>query len=346
MQSHKNNIIIASAGGRKTTFIVEDALKNKNRKILITTYTTENLEQITSYIVERNGCIPSNITVISWFTFLLHHGVWPYQTYILSGIRVVSIDFKTISAPLQKGGRANPSWYINKGNFLYKDRVTEFVCDCNARSEGLIIKRLEKIYDDIYIDEMQDFVGWDQELIELLMRSSISVNLVGDPRQSTYMTNNSSKNKGQKGKNITTWIDRLQKNSLCQVEERTECFRCNQIICDFADDLYPDLARTVSKNAEETGHDGIFTILRVEVPDYISTHNPKILRWDRRANTMNFPAMNIGISKGRTYERVVIFPTKPMKLYLKTKNIDDAGDISKLYVAVTRAKYSVTFVMD
>jgi len=60
---------------------------------------------------------------------------------------------------------------------------------------------------------------------------------------------------------------------------------------------------------------------------------------------MNYPAINIGVSKGRTYDRVLIFPTKPMKIYLKTKDIKKAGDISKLYVAITRARFSVAFVL-
>ncbi|MGL5692661.1 MAG: UvrD-helicase domain-containing protein, partial [Peptostreptococcaceae bacterium] len=39
----KNNIIISAAGSGKTSYIVNDALKNKNKKILITTFTNENL---------------------------------------------------------------------------------------------------------------------------------------------------------------------------------------------------------------------------------------------------------------------------------------------------------------
>jgi DNA helicase-2/ATP-dependent DNA helicase PcrA len=56
--------------------------------------------------------------------------------------------------------------------------------------------------------------------------------------------------------------------------------------------------------------------------------------------------MNIGLAKGRTYDRVLIFPTKPMKEYLKTQEVAKAGDIAKLYVAVTRARFSVAFVVD
>lgn len=342
----KNHVVIASAGGRKTTFVVEEALKHPDKKILITTYTRENLDQITSYIIERKGYIPSNISVLSLFTFLLREGVWPYQNHVLSTRRVKSLDFNTATVPIVRGGRSNPNWFLNSGNYIYKDRVSEFVCECNTKCGGLVISRLEKIYDVIYIDEMQDLVGWDQELVELIMQSSIVTTLVGDPRQATYGTNQSSKNISQKGGNMMSWVAKLTKKNLCSVEERTDCFRCNQEICNFADNLYPLLPKTTSKNNEKTGHDGIFTISADDVPQYmIDHHNPKILRWNIVSDTLGLPAMNIGNSKGRTFDRVMIFPTHPMKKYLETKNLTIAGDVAKLYVAVTRAKYSVAFVV-
>ena len=49
--------------------------------------------------------------------------------------------------------------------------------------------------------------------------------------------------------------------------------------------------------------------------------------------------------KGKTFDRVMVFPTNPMKAYLKSKDLTAAGDLSKFYVAVTRARYSVAFVI-
>ena len=56
-------------------------------------------------------------------------------------------------------------------------------------------------------------------------------------------------------------------------------------------------------------------------------------------------ANNIGASKGRGYDRVLVFATKPMLAYLKTGDVSKAGDRSKLYVAATRARHSVAFVV-
>jgi len=344
MQSNKNKIIITSAGGGKTTSIVKKALNNEGKNILITTYTLENEDQINDCIIEHKGFLPKNITVLTWFSFLLRHGIRPYQNYIVPDTRIKSVDFD--STPPLKVKKEKHVYFVNKAENIYRDRVSDFVCLCNEKSDGLIIRRLKTIFDHIYIDEMQDLSGWDLDLVELLLKSSISITLVGDPRQTTYRTTNAPKNKGKCGINMIKWIHELQEKSICEFKEQVGCYRSNQEICNFADKLYPQLSKTVSKFNVKTEHDGVFKISPKKVPDYLNKYNPVILRWNKKSNTMGFSALNIGISKGRTYNRVLLFPTEPMKKYLRTKKLSLAGDLSKLYVAVTRARHSVAFVVD
>jgi len=83
----KNQAVIASAGSGKTSGIVEKAIGLAGKRILITTYTTENLEQIKDFLADKYGCIPSQITVVSWYSFLLQDGVRPYQSYVTSAHR-------------------------------------------------------------------------------------------------------------------------------------------------------------------------------------------------------------------------------------------------------------------
>jgi DNA helicase II / ATP-dependent DNA helicase PcrA len=74
--------------------------------------------------------------------------------------------------------------------------------------------------------------------------------------------------------------------------------------------------------------------------------NPTVLRWNRAANTLGLLAMNIGVSKGSTFDRVLIFPTKPMLTYIKSGDPTILASRERLYVAVTRARYSVAFVVE
>ena len=60
--------------------------------------------------------------------------------------------------------------------------------------------------------------------------------------------------------------------------------------------------------------------LAEDVPNTSTKYNPTILRWDKRADTLGLPAMNIGVSKGSTFDRVLIFPTKPITQYLMTRD--------------------------
>lgn len=336
-----NKAVVACAGSGKTTLIVSEALKVKDSNVLITTYTNENIDQIKQSIIEQNGFIPENIYVVPWFTFLLRDGVRPYQSCMSASPRVESILFQST---LNRFHKKND--YFTKNNYIYSTKLSEFVFECNVKSGGLVIKRLEKIYSHIFIDELQDFAGYDLNFFEELFKSAIEIVAVGDPRQSTFATNNSSKNSKYKGSKIYDWLQEQEQKGNIVIEEKTDCHRCNQTICDLADLLYPALPKTTSKNTITTGHDGIFMIKSGELDEYIKQHEPFLLRYDKRTKTSEYTALNIGLSKGRTYDRVLVFPTKNMLQFIKTKDHTKAGDVSKLYVAITRARHSVAFVVN
>ena len=104
MLSESNKAILACAGSGKTSQIVEEALNIDGRKTLITTYTTENIAVLKSYLVAREGCVPSNIDVTSWFSFLLKDGVRPYQNYLLEKRKgaVDRFPYQSISVSQEK----------------------------------------------------------------------------------------------------------------------------------------------------------------------------------------------------------------------------------------------------
>jgi DNA helicase-2/ATP-dependent DNA helicase PcrA len=341
-----NKVIIASAGSRKTTSLIEEALKVKPEKqVLITTYTNENVKILQKCIVEKNGYIPENVKIETLFKFYLQDGVRPYQKSLTNLGIIQTINFISQPSFFTKKSNTRQYYFDSSGN-IYSDKVSEFICSVNEKTNGEVIKRLEKNYDYIFIDEVQDLCGYDLEFLKLTFTAHISVIAVGDPRQATFHTNKSAKNKGYKGKGIYDFFDELSKKNVCEVAENNISYRCNQAICDFADSIYPELNKTTSKNDQTTEHDGIFQIHRADVEDYVAKHQPMVLRYDKRANTEGLVAMNIGISKGNTFDRVLIFPTGPMKNFIQNKNPDKAGDRNKFYVAVTRAKYSVAFVIN
>lgn len=346
MPSNNNDVIMAAAGSGKTTSLVKLALDNPERKILITTYTLYNLEQIRKSFIREKGCIPPNVTVQTWFSFLLQDCARPYQNYYYDKKRIQGIFFVPGVSARYKNKSNVSQYYFAQGDRIYTDKISEFATFCDEKSGGKVVNRLSAIYDVIYIDEVQDLAGYDLEFLKLLFQSKIKTILVGDCRQATYSTNHSRKNNKYKGYNILSFFQELHAKSICNLRGRPFSYRCKQPICDFADQLYPEMENTESKNIVSTNHDGIFAISKGEVQEYITKYTPQVLRFSRKVETMGHEGMNFGVSKGLSFNRVLIFPTKNIENFLRTHNVDILAPKTKanLYVAVTRARQSVVFV--
>lgn len=345
MPSPTNRAVIAAAGSRKTQLVIDAALAAPpDRRVLITTYTRYNCDQISRRLREAHGCVPPNVSVLGWFSFLMNQGARPYQSALIHQIDFVkSLNLKAN----RPKGIARAQWrnyYFDRNDDFRPEGVAEFAFRADEATGGRVIRRLEALYDEVYIDELQDLAGYDLNFLDLLFSSKMHVTVVGDPRQHTYSTNRSAKNKQYRGHAMVEWLKR--RAGVCTIETRAESWRCNQEICAWADALYPELPTTTSRNQERTGHDGVFRLAHEDVPTYVEKYDPTVLRWNKKSDTLGLAAMNIGVSKGSTFDRVLIFPTQPILKYLA--NGDPAGlkAPEHLYVAVTRARHSVAFVVD
>lgn len=331
---------MACAGSRKTTHLVDRALALGDKRVLITTYTNENVEQITAYFVEKAGAVPAHVTIQPWFSFILREGIRPYQADVTKAGRVRTVDFVS-KQPWAKKENFE-AYFLTKGNDVYGDHAAEFAYEADVKSGGLVVKRLEAMYTHLFIDEVQDLAGYDLDLVERLFQSKLAVIAVGDPRQATFRTNKSNKNSRFHGAHIGEWL----KKKGFPVEHWTDCYRCHQSICDFANGLYPKWPKAKSVGVADTGHDGIHRIKKAEAAAYVETHGAVVLRYWSKTKTPGLKAHNMGAVKGRTFARVLVFPTGPMLKYLESGNLEEAGDVAKFYVAVTRARHSVAFVID
>lgn len=341
MRSGGNRAIIAAAGARKTQEIIDSALADSDQRVLVTTYTSENLNQIRRRIEQAVGVVPEHVHLTGWFSFLLAHGVRPFQSAVFNEPNVVrGMNFKG-RRPDRVGVKRPEVFFLDGRRAAYRDGVSHLACLADRESRGDVVRRIEAIYDHIYIDEVQDLVGHDLEFLDLLFRSSVSVTVVGDPRQSLIATNNSRKNLRYRGTKILDWL--ADRADYCAREERAVSHRCHQSICDFASRLFPDYEPIRSVSEEHSDHVGIHRLSAIDVDGYVTRHTAQILRHDKREDTFGLPAMNIRVSKGSTFDHVVIFTTRPMRLYLDREKPMRVPE--SLYVAVTRAKFSVAFVM-
>jgi superfamily I DNA/RNA helicase len=82
--------------------------------------------------------------------------------------------------------------------------------------------------------------------------------------------------------------------------------------------------------------------------NYLSKFNPVQLRWDsKKKPDPSYAIYNFGESKGLSFDRVIIYPTKEMKNWIKNNSVKLAEITrAKIYVAITRARKSVAIVVD
>lgn len=353
----KNKLIIAAAGSGKTKLLVENALRITSENVLITTYTQANEAEIRDRIIQINRYIPHNITIQTWFSFLLQHGVKPFQGALFEK------DIKGMILVNNNSGikyyfKGQPVYYSEQREFephyfttdtrIYSDKISKFVFRCNESTNGDVIDRMTKIYNHIFIDELQDLSGYDLELLNLLFESRASILLVGDPRQATYSTTSSTKNRKYKKSKIINFFMNECPNVRKDTSTLTTNYRSIAAICDYSNRLFPKHTKTKSGNSNRTEHDGVFIIKEKDVNSYLKKFEPVQLRDSKRTSVHpDYRVMNFGESKGLSFERVLIYPTRPFISWMKD-NKSELTDTSrsKIYVALTRARQSVAIVCD
>jgi DNA helicase-2/ATP-dependent DNA helicase PcrA len=343
-----NKAVFSCAGSRKTTIVVEEAIElyNAGKKIIILTYTITNKEELELRVVSKLGFIPKRINIQTWLSFLVRECIRPYQNIIYNKKRIKGVNFVQGQSAIYANESSIKGHFITQNENLYSDKISKFVNKCNKKGNGKIIKRLEQIADYIFIDEVQDLASYDLDLVAMFFKSNIKTIVVGDVRQVVYTTHHARRLRRFRKEKAIDFYKEAEKAGLCSIEERTDCFRSIQCLCDFADSVYPELPKTTSKYIGTSEHQGIFTIKRDRVLEYYEKYSPKVLRHSIRSNTMGLEGINFGKCKGKTYERVLIFPTKPIKDYLSSGDISAITDRHKFYVSITRAKESIAFVYD
>lgn len=340
-------VTLAVAGSRKTQGIVDHcAGLPRERRVLALTYTQKNQCELQERLARYAGD-HLNIEVLGWFTFLLRHFARPFLPFKFPGERVLGFNFD--GRPFRKAtGKAR---FLDKSGSVYRSELGRLAFELIAQSKGALIRRLEGIYDEILIDEVQDLGAYDWEIVDALLGSSIDLWMVGDIRQSVLSTNaRSSKNKKYAYAEAINWFRSREKKGLLAIEESVVTWRCHPTIAAFSDSIFDpswSFPSTVSKNDQATGHDGVFLVRTQHVQDYVAEYRPQSLRHAvTSAKQLNLDFMNFKVSKGATFRRVLIAPTAPITDFVRGGVAMEATAASSFYVAVTRAQQSVAIVLD
>lgn len=359
-----NRIIIAAAGSGKTTYLVEQAMKVTDARVLITTYTESNEAEIRQKFFDLAGRVPAHVTIMTWFSFLITHGVKPFQGCMFD-FDVAGMVFATTQSGIKTMANGHPipyaetdlrRHYFDHSGRVFSDKLPKLVIRCNDKSGGAVINRMARTFPHVFVDEVQDLAGYDLDILAALARSPARLLMVGDPRQVTYLTHHERKYRKYSDGGIVKFVQGELRKVPFAIDGATlgRSHRNSAPICAASSRLYPQLPATSACECDRcrTGapaHNGLFLVRPSDYADYVAMVSPMQLRDKSTSSGVdpNAPVMNFGESKGRGFDHVVILPTQPMKAWLK----DPCSKLAvqsraRFYVAITRGRHSVAIVMD
>ncbi len=339
-----NKAIVACAGSGKTTYIVKKSLELIDKKVLITTFTDSNVEEIKNKIIEVNGSIPANIHVLPWFTFQLDHLIRPFQLDFIN-VKIKDVIMKNGSTTTYTS--KNKKEYYIKDGAIYSDKIADLAFSTIV-NKPQTLERLKLLFDYIFIDEFQDFSGYDLDIVKKISDDDIPIEIVCDPRQHTFSTHYDRKNKKYSSDPLD--FIKTKCNSTFEVDETSlnGSFRCPHNTIMYASEIFPEYPLSPSLKEYEKG-DGIWFIPESQV-DLFLINNINCLQLrdsKKRKVNENFKVSTFGKSKGLTVDNSLIYPTQPMLSAILKSNFQllSPGAKSDLYVALTRAKHKTGIVV-
>jgi DNA helicase II / ATP-dependent DNA helicase PcrA len=342
-----NRLTLAVAGGRKTQGIVDDCAEaDAADRILVLTYTVANQEELSARLA-RHRPLAAAVDVQGWFSFLLSHWVRPYLPWLFPGRVLQGLNFEGDAGQYATG----QTRFLDDKGRAYKRHLARLATQVEAASDGAVLDRLSRIYDRIWIDEVQDLNGYDLVVLERLMESRIELEMVGDVRQAILQTNvRDPKYQQYKGVEIKRWFDLHAKEGRLKIEHHSTTWRCNSAIATFADRIFDaswDFTPTTSRNETTTGHDGLFAVAPEHAEAYVQMFRPLCLRYSAASGRgLDLPLTNIAMAKGLENDRLLLVLTNTMKEFICSGKALAAGTACSLYVAVTRARASVALLAE
>jgi hypothetical protein len=326
---------------------------------LILAFTHENIHNIKDELFHKFGKIPELTNVMTYDSFLYRYVVCPFEPTILKAFNKVCFNRKGITTQkppemtkMLNGKRVKNRAYKKKNELehyvtngrYYCDTLAELVLYVKEDKLKLVDKVAESInmfYDQVCIDEFQDFRTYDFDFIISLARKLNNVLLVGDYYQHSVSGDNNS-GKPYDKMDFRAFVEYLEKNKLL-VDSSTlsKSRRCPEEICSFVENKLG-----IEFGCDNNNKGTICWLDESSVHNILRDDTVVKLTWNN-ARKYNFNAINWSYSKGDTYESVCVILTE--KFANLQDEFFDASSIkqitkNKLYVAITRTKGNLFFV--
>lgn len=349
-------IILAVAGAGKTYHICH-AIDPQKRNLILA-YTHENIHNIKSELMDACGKVPELTSVMTFDAFVYRHFICPYEPTIADFFGQEEFQSKGITTidpqprTIKKDGRNvfNPKYkskdqfehYITSGKQYYCATISELAMYVRSGKDSLLkraAERLNLFFDQVFIDEFQDFREYDYDLIIGLSQNLNSVLLVGDYYQhSVSAVNNSGKPFKNRKSDVdyTSFVSELKKLEFeIDVESLNKSRRCSKDICEFIKKKLGIMIESAEINSGK-----VKWIAEEQIEEILQ--DPTILKLVYKdAARYSFKAMNWSYSKGDTVDAACVILTDKFEK-MDTEEFSLTGitvpTLNMLYVAMTRSK--------
>lgn len=355
-------IILAVAGAGKTYHICH-AIDPEKRNLILA-FTRENVANIQRELIDVFGTIPELTAISTFDSFVYHNFILPYEPSIGAHFGCAQFASKGITMidPPPRRVKSSGGKMIPNRRYVAKDRLLHYIDGslryyCATLSElalqvkygdgtlvGRAAKRLSLFYDDVYIDEFQDFREHNYDLIVKVSKALDNVTLVGDYFQHSVSAQNNSGKPFAKGKveiGYQEFLGKLKKEGF-EIDETSlrESRRCAPAVCSF---IREKLGIQIISSGDGEGK----VIWVEEDPDAILLNDEVIKLVYNNSDGYAFRSVNWSYSKGDTMDSTCVVLTDGFER-LAEEDFSPQGisrqTINKLYVALTRSRGDVYLI--
>lgn len=332
------SVILAVAGSGKTSYIIDDL--DLEKRSFIITYTINNTRNLREGIIRKFGLIPENITLSSYYPFLYSFCFKPFLAY---KAKARGLYWKTPPQHTNRIKRSDIKFYMTKDRKLFHNRLARLFQECKILNG--INERLEKYYDCLYIDEIQDFAGHDFNLLKSLVQSDLKIRLVGDFYQHTFDTSRDGNTNVNLHKDYPKYKKQFEAMGLnVDASYLNKSYRCSPTTCEFISTQIG-----IPIESHKSNITNIQFIEDEEQSDEIYANNKIVKLFYRESYKFDCYSRNWGDCKGENcYDDVCVVLNATTLQHYKKGELNKLKPISrnKLYVACSRAKGNIYFVPD
>lgn len=220
------SVTFAVAGSGKTSQLV--AALDETRRFLLVTYTEANHDNLRAKVIERFGYLPPNIAIYTYFRFL--HS-FCYRPFLRSMKDTQGVTFR-LPPTFPRYGLKDDRRYMTPGRRLYANRLAKFIEESGLI--GSVVARMEKYFDVLSVDEVQDFAGHDFNFLMAISVARVNMTFVGDFYQHTFDTSRDGNVNASLHGDYRTYKDKFKRAKLMvDTESLKKSRRCSKSVCDF-----------------------------------------------------------------------------------------------------------------